>query len=510
MATHGQKAAMRKHAKTSSHTAASQSDERLIEANDSRKRSYISSINEAESGHRSKGDFYRKIFLALVKTMNEPAIVVDHGLKVVALNDAARRLIGAAGEDVIGLDCFRVCHGSKCGVGCPLAIAMQTGSEPPETEMQLFSDGNGVRTVRVRAQLLKDERERIIGGIEFLQEVTTEKFEGVSLKRRDRFGPLIGQSKAMQQLYQLIEDISDSLATVLIYGETGTGKELVAQAIHQMSPRANGPFIKVNCGAIPETLLEAELFGYVRGAFTDAVTDKPGRFELAHGGTIFLDEIGEISPAVQVKLLRVLQECEFERLGGTRTIKVDVRIIAATNKDLRLAVKQALFREDLYYRLNVIPIYIPPLRERREDIPLLVDHFVEKFRRETKRPIEGISPDAMHIFLNYSWPGNIRELENALEYAFVVCKGGYIQPYHLPIHIRQAAVEAGLKTPALIDFEEVDDQNSNDAAEKSKLLALLEVYDWDLGMCAQALNISQSALCRKMRKWGINHVLKSQ
>lgn len=454
-------------------------------------------------------DGYGKMFWALVEAMSDPAIVVDRDLRIMAINAAARELIGATNGNVVGIYCFKVCRGSKCGVGCPLAIAMQTGNEPPETEMQLLNGKNGISTVMVRAKLLRDEHNRVIGGVEFLRSTSICGDKPATAKYRDRFGPLIGRSKAMQQLYQLIEDISDSLATVLIYGETGTGKELVAHAIHQTSPRANGPFVKVNCGAIPETLLEAELFGYVRGAFTDAVTDKPGRFELAHGGTIFLDEIGEISPAVQVKLLRVLQEREFERLGGTRTIKVDVRIIAATNKDLRQAVKQGQFREDLFYRLNVIPIYIPPLRERRDDIPLLVDHFVEKFRRETGRPIEGISPTTMHIFLNYSWPGNIRELENALEYAFVVCKGGYIQPHHLPMHIRQAAIAAGIKAHTPLNTEVIDEVNSDDATERNELLALLEVYDWDLDKCAQALNTSRAALFRKARKWGINLVLRS-
>ncbi|MCS7253169.1 MAG: sigma 54-interacting transcriptional regulator [Armatimonadota bacterium] len=498
-----------KRAATSSDTTVvSRKGKRRSPSSSAKRRSLIHT-HDASVKHYIDSDGYHKMFLALVESMNEAAIVVNRDLKVLAINTAARQLIGATEEDVIGVSCFKVYHSSRCGIGCPLAIAMQTGNEPPETEMQLLNNKNGISTVRVRVRLLRDEHNQIIGGIEFLRDVSADKHRETPPKHRDRFGPLIGRSKAMQQIYQLIEDISDSLATVLIYGETGTGKELVAQAIHQTSLRANGPFVKVNCGAIPETLLEAELFGYVRGAFTDAVTDKPGRFELAHGGTIFLDEIGEISPAVQVKLLRVLQEREFERLGGTKTIKVDVRIIAATNRDLREAVKRGHFREDLFYRLNVIPIHIPPLRERRDDIPLLVDHFVEKFRRDTGRPIEGVSPNTMHIFLNYNWPGNIRELENALEYAFVVCKGGYIQPHHLPVHIRQAVMEAGLRFPAQLEVEEADESNSNDTTKRNELLALLEVYDWDLDKCAQALNTSRSALYRRMRKWGINPIQRS-
>ncbi|HID06200.1 MAG TPA: PAS domain-containing protein, partial [Armatimonadetes bacterium] len=352
-------------------------------------------------------DDYRQILSGIINTMSDGVIVVDRHLKVVAMNRAAQLITGFDNVDGVTRTCAEICRSNRCGVACPMADAFTSGEEPPEVEMQILTKSNEMRTVRARVRLLRNSDGEIIGGMKIMRDITAQKRPRSRGVVRESFGALIGKSRAMQQLYQLIEDISDSIATVLIYGETGTGKELVAHAIHENSPRRNGPFIKVNCGAIPETLLEAELFGYVRGAFTDAVTDKPGRFELAHGGTIFLDEIGEISPAVQVKLLRVLQEREFERLGGIQTIKVDVRVIAATNRNLRQAVQNRQFREDLYYRLNVIPIYIPPLRERREDIPLLVKHFAEKFRNETKRPIEGISPEAMAIFIEYDWPGNV-------------------------------------------------------------------------------------------------------
>lgn len=446
-------------------------------------------------------DGYRQILSGIVNTMNDGVIVVDRNLKVVAMNRAAQLITGYDSVDGLTRACAEICRSNRCGVACPMADAFTSGEEPPEVEMQILTKHNEMRTVRARVRLLRDSNDEIIGGMEIIRDVTARRIPRLRIAARESFGALIGKSRAMQQLYQLIEDISDSTATVLIYGETGTGKELVAHAIHENSPRCNGPFVKVNCGAIPETLLEAELFGYVRGAFTDAVTDKPGRFELAHGGTIFLDEIGEISPAVQVKLLRVLQEREFERLGGIQTIKVDVRVIAATNRNLREAVQNGQFREDLYYRLNVIPIYIPPLRERREDIPLLVEHFAEKFRNETKRPIDGISPEAMAIFIEYDWPGNVRELENALEYAFVVCKAGYIEPHHLPIHIQQAAAEKGFKidTDEHIEVE----VNNCDESERDKLLALLEANDWDLDKCARALRVHRTTLWRKMKKCGI-------
>jgi two-component system response regulator AtoC len=244
----------------------------------------------------------------------------------------------------------------------------------------------------------------------------------VSAKSNPVFHAIVGQSPEMQKVYELIHKVARSRATVLIRGESGTGKELVAKAIHESSDRAGGPFIAVSCAALPETLLESELFGHEKNAFTGATSQKPGRFELAHKGTLFLDEIAEVPPAIQVKLLRVLQNREFERLGGTRTIKVDVRLIAATNKDLEQMVKQGTFREDLYYRLHVIQIYLPPLRERKEDIPLLVDHFLQRYNAENGKQLKSASQEAMQMLMNYHWPGNVRELENAIERAVVLAE----------------------------------------------------------------------------------------
>src|SRR5215813_696678 len=246
-----------------------------------------------------------------------------------------------------------------------------------------------------------------------------------------RFG-LVGQSPEIQNIFAVIEKVADTPSTVLITGESGTGKELVAKALHENSSRRTGPFIKINCAAIPKTLMESELFGYEKGAFTGATSSKPGRFELADSGTLFLDEIGEIPVEMQVKLLRVLQESEFERVGGIKTIKVDVRLIAATNRDLQKEVAASNFREDLYYRLNVVPIHIPPLRERREDIALLVDHFVGKFNERLRKNIEGVEPEALDRLVGHNWPGNIRELENVLERTILFCEGPRIRASDLP------------------------------------------------------------------------------
>lgn len=253
------------------------------------------------------------------------------------------------------------------------------------------------------------------------------------------FPGFIGSSDVMRELFRHVRKIANSSATVLLLGETGAGKELVARAVHELSPRASGPFVRVNCGALSESLLESELFGHVKGAFTNAIENRTGRFEAGHGGTVFLDEINSVSHTVQVKLLRVLQEHQFERVGDTRTISVDCRMIAATNRDLTEMVEQQAFREDLYYRLNVLPIYVPPLRERREDIPALVDFFVARYAAENGRPVPAVAPETLAFFKAYLWPGNVRELQNYIERAIVLADGDLLTPDLLPTHVRGEA-----------------------------------------------------------------------
>jgi len=307
-------------------------------------------------------------------------------------------------------------------------------------------------------------------------------------------GRIIGTSPAIRRVLELVEQVAGSSATILIQGESGTGKELIANAIHALSPRHERPFLKVNCAAIPETLLESELFGYEKGAFTGAFARKAGRFELAHGGTLFLDEVGDLTPGTQAKLLRVLQEGEFERLGGTRTLKVDVRIIAATNTDLAQAVKERRFREDLYYRLNVITIPIPPLRERREDIPLLAHHFLRISAAKNNKALEGFTPEALDLLERYPWPGNVRELENAIERAVVLSRGHLIEPKDLPEAITgqgpgegERAITIPLGTP----LEEV---------EQRLIEATLEQTRGDKTLAAKLLGIASRTIYRKLKQ----------
>ncbi|OAT80818.1 sigma-54-dependent transcriptional regulator [Desulfotomaculum copahuensis] len=310
---------------------------------------------------------------------------------------------------------------------------------------------------------------------------------------------MIGQSPAMQSVYKSIGRIVDSNVTVLIRGESGTGKELVARAIHLNSPRKDRPFIKINCASIPETLLESELLGYEKGAFTGAGTRKPGKFELADRGTIFLDEIGEMSPATQAKLLRVLQEKEFERVGGTETIKVDVRIVAATNKNLEQSIQEGAFREDLFFRLNVVEIWVPPLRERKEDIPHLTEFFVKNSAREFHKKVSGFSPRAMKLLMQYNWPGNIRELRNVCERAVLMSTGPLITIEELPLGIQAQREDINLRTErADMSFKEIIAD-----VEKQVILNVLKEHNWNRSAAAQALKMSRSSLYAKMRELGI-------
>jgi len=309
------------------------------------------------------------------------------------------------------------------------------------------------------------------------------------LKEKHRFHNIIGKSLRMQKVYRLIEYLADTETTVLVTGESGTGKELVASAIHHRSKRADKPMVTVNCSALAETLLESELFGHVKGAFTGAIKDKAGRFQLADGGTVFLDEIGDISPIVQLKLLRVLQEREFERVGDSKTIKVDVRVIAATNRNLKEKIRLGEFREDLYYRLKVVEIAIPPLRKRREDLPLLVNHFCRLFENSFKKKIDGVSDEVLTTFMNYSWPGNVRELQHAIEHAFVICRGRNITLDHLPSEI----IEYYRGTRRAHGKKFVN--------EPHEVLQALNKTDWNKAKAARMLGISRQTIYRKISEF---------
>jgi len=315
------------------------------------------------------------------------------------------------------------------------------------------------------------------------------------------FGNIIGKSDVMKEIFNVIRQIADSKSTVLIMGESGTGKELVSRAIHYISQRRNTPFVTINCAAIPETLIESELFGHEKGAFTNAIERKLGRFEIAHSGTLFLDEIGELSLATQAKILRFLEEREFNRVGGSKTIKVDVRLIAATNKDLTQLIKKGLFREDLYYRINVVPIILPPLRERPEDIPLLLDHFVQKFSAENKKQVKGVSKEALDILKNYEWPGNVRELENLVERVVTLTMNSHIQPNELPFSLLNVPKMNGLKESILTG--RVSLTQGEEKFEREIIEDALKRANYVQSHAAEMLGVSRRILKYKMDKFGI-------
>jgi len=324
------------------------------------------------------------------------------------------------------------------------------------------------------------EHQQLITENILLRKRLTEQYE---------FEDIIGRSEAMQEIFEMIKAVTDTNATVLITGETGTGKELVARAIHSNSPQRYGPFVATSCGALPETLLESELFGYEKGAFTGADRTKKGRFELANGGTLFLDEIGDISMKTQIKLLRVLQEMSFRRLGGTDSIEVDVRLISATNKDLATAVEEGSFRSDLYYRLNVISIHLPPLRERKEDIPLLAAHFINKYNVEFNKKFDRVERKAMDLMTDYHWPGNVRELENAIERAMVIDQGPEVKVELLPF--------CNLESPVSEEPQTLQE------AERLHIEKMLESHDWNIAKTARLLKIDRTTLHKKIKKFGL-------
>jgi Nif-specific regulatory protein len=336
-------------------------------------------------------------------------------------------------------------------------------------------------------RLIEAERQRLVQENQKLRQ---------ELKERYDFRNIIGNSRPMQAVYEQVAQVAPTNTTVLIRGESGTGKEMIAHAVHYSSPRAAKPFVKVSCGALPETLIESELFGYEAGAFTDARSTKKGRFELAHGGTLFLDEVGELSPSTQVKLLRVLQEREFERLGGLQPIKVNVRLIAATNKDLEAAVKQGTFREDLYYRLNVFTLYLPPLRERRPDVLLLADHFVQKYAADQGKDVRRVATTAIDMLMSYHWPGNVRELENCIERAVLVCEGGVIHAHHLPPTLQTAEVSGTLPRLAL--------EAAVASFEKDIILDALKTARGNRAKAARLLETTERIVSYKVRKYGID------
>jgi PAS domain S-box-containing protein len=433
---------------------------------------------------------------AILESISDGVFTVDDAWRITSFNRAAEIITGVRRRDAIGKPCSEVFRSSMCETDCALRQTVKSG-KPIINRSTFIVNAEGRRIpISVSTAILKDEKGRVVGGAETFRDLSLVEELRKELEERFQMGDIVSRCAAMRRIFEILPQITASDSTVLIQGETGTGKELLARAIHNLSARKAKPFVAVNCGALPDTLLESELFGYVKGAFTGAWKDKPGRFALAEGGTLFLDEIGDISPAMQIRLLRVLQDKRYEPLGGTETMRADARIVVATHRDLAAQIRKGFFREDLFYRLNVIKVELPPLRKRKEDIPLLVDHFIARFNRLQGKAVTGASPDVMALLMAHDYPGNVRELENILERAFVLCGEGNIKCVNLPPEL--AGHSASPRVPA---GDTIAAQTRS--TEAQAIRASLERHGFNRLAAARALGLHKSTLFRKIKAFGI-------
>jgi PAS domain S-box-containing protein len=424
---------------------------------------------------------------------------VTRGGHITFFNTQAESISGFDRKEVLGKPCSIILgEGTEDGFSL---LGKSIEDEKPRSNRKGVLTTRDGHTIPIRANYmaLRNEQGRVVGGLATIQDLSLLYQLNRAITNRYTFADMIGKSPSIQKIFEILPVVSDSEATVLIEGPTGTGKDLLAKVIHNASKRAKKPMVKVNCAALPDNLLESEMFGYVKGAFTGADRDKPGRFQEADKGTIFLDEIGDLPLSLQAKLLRVLEDREFYPLGSRKTTRVDVRIIAATNQDLGKLVEEKRFREDLFYRLNVIRLELPPLKERKGDIPLLIDHILKRLSAVKETRVSKISEDAMEPLLNYDYPGNIRELENVLEHALTVCQQKTIERRHLPLSLQK-----GISTKGPFEEPVEDLEAFSQYSEKYRIVEMLKRHNWHRGKTAQELNMDRTTLWRKMKKYDLS------
>jgi len=440
-----------------------------------------------------------KHYQIILDSIADGVFTVDLNWQITSFNTAAEGITGISREEAVGRPCFEVLRANVCETGCILRHTVET--ETPIVNMPIHivrADKKSI-PISVNTTLLKNEAGRIVGGVETFRDLTVVNKLRRALFKQQSFEDIVSKNGRMLKLFSMLPQISESNSTVLIEGASGTGKEIFARAIHNNSSKGKGPFVAINCGALPDTLCESELFGYKAGAFTDAKKDKPGRFALAQNGTIFLDEIGDISPAVQIRLLRVLEERVYEPLGSTKEVKTNARVIAATHRNMEKLVQEGQLREDLYFRINVIKLSLPTLSDRKEDIPLLVDHFIAQLNHLTGRNIVGITQEAMAALMLYDWPGNVRELENVIEHGSVLCRGELIRLQHLPE--RLVPKDGAMLVPTGLTLKEI---------ERRAIQQALERNQWKKMATARELGIDKNTLRRKINRFNIIKPLTTQ
>ncbi|MBS4034744.1 MAG: sigma 54-interacting transcriptional regulator [Ignavibacterium sp.] len=430
---------------------------------------------------------------AIFNSNIEGTFTIDNEWNVTSFNRSAEKITGFKKSEAIGKKCWEIFKSSICRNGCHMEQTMIKGKSTIGNELEIINKKGMKVPIKVNSGILLNNKNEKIGAVETFIDLTEIRNLSNHLKTQFKFSNIVGSSKEIEKVFTLLESVAETDSSVLITGESGTGKELVARAIHLNSSRSNGPFIALNCSAFSESLIESELFGHEKGAFTGAINSKVGRFELANNGTLFLDEIGDISLPVQTKLLRVLETRQFERVGGNKTININVRIIAATNKDILAEISKGSFREDLFYRINVMNIHLPPLRERMGDFPLLLNHFIKKYNERFTKTVTNFSPETYNLLQDYKWPGNIRELENVIEHCFVLCKSDIIKTEHLPDRIKNSSL-----------FKVSKSNNLVQDAEETMILNALKKHSGNRTKASKELNINPSTLWRKMKKLGID------
>ncbi len=467
------------------------------------------------------------LFKIILNSVADGVFTVDSQRRITSFNSAAERITGYPARDAIGRRCYDVFHSDICERGCLLDRTMQTGQEAIDMPVRILNQQGRTVPISISTAVLRDEDGSVLGAVETFRDLSAIENLRKELHQRYSYEDIVTKSPKCLKLINILPDVAMSESTVLIEGASGTGKEVFAKAVHSLSERKDKPYVVINCGAMPPQLFESELFGYVKGAFTDAKRDKAGKVAAAEGGTLFLDEIGELPASTQVKLLRLLQQREYEPVGGVKPVKANIRVVAATNRDLKQAVRRGEFREDLFYRLAVIRFELPPLIERREDIPLLVDHFIRRFNALKGKNILSVSPAYMETLLHHEFPGNVRELENVLEYGFAICKGRTLDIPCLPVELKET-VEKATQTPSVANaattqakteskdvsqpLHDLMQQLAQEHAtpvrealvEEAAIREALRTCNGNRTHAARALGIDRTTLWRKMKKYEID------